>query len=279
MVLLYCAIAYFSGLVAGRFAWQIGLIDCDFPGWLWLLPMALLPLTPLAQPPVETIDPAHALAGQCRLCTDPQDPSPALIIACLLCLAAGSARYASHPLTPCWTPDDLAYYNLPPDQAFDRTAPQVVVTGMVSSYPTVADTKQRIHVTVESIRIDGSTQGDGAQQVEGILRLSTGIRQRYAYGQPVRLRGRLVTPPDFEDFSYREYLARKGIHSLMYSARIDMLDDPNRAIRSCDRSTRCAPAEKPCSIGSCPNPTLPWPTVCCWALRQASPMISTTSST
>ena len=149
-------------------------------------------------------------------------PSAALIGALLLCLVAGFARYAAHPLTPCWTPDDLAYYNLPPDRAFDRDAPQVIVSGMVSGYPTVEDTKQTIVVTVDSLASD-----DGVMPVEGKLRLSTGISQRYVYGQPVRLRGRLVTPPDFEDFSYREYLARKDIHSLMYSARIDVLDGPN----------------------------------------------------
>ena len=107
-------------------------------------------LGPSGQSPLKTIDRAHALAGQCRLCTDPEWTVTWLLIASFLCLTAGFARYASYPLTPCWTPDDLAYYNLPPDRAFDREAPQVVVTGMVSSYPTVEDTKQTIVVTVDS---------------------------------------------------------------------------------------------------------------------------------
>ena len=47
MVLLICAILYFIGLTAGRLAWQVGWIGCDFPGWLWLVPVVLLPLTPL----------------------------------------------------------------------------------------------------------------------------------------------------------------------------------------------------------------------------------------
>ena len=214
MVLLYCAIVYFCGLIAGRFAWQIGLISCDFPGWLWLLPVALLPLAPLVNRLSKPSSVPMRWPASAGFVPIRNGPSPALLIACFLCLTAGFARYASYPLTPCWTPDDLAYYNLPPDRAFDREAPQVVVTGMVSGYPTIEDTKQTIVVTVDSLASD-----EGAMPVEGKLRLSTGIRQRYVYGQPVRLRGRLVTPPDFEDFSYREYLARKGIHSLMYSAR------------------------------------------------------------
>ena len=151
MVLLYCAIAYFCGLTAGRVAWQVGWIGCDFPGGLWLVPMVLLPLTPLLnrlqrQPALPMRWPASAGFAPIR-----NGPSAALFGASLLCLVAGFARYAAYPLTPCWTPDDLAYYNLPPDRAFDREAPQVIVTGMVSGYPTVEDTKQTIMVSVDSL--------------------------------------------------------------------------------------------------------------------------------
>ncbi len=38
------------------------------------------------------------------------------------------------------------------------------------------------------------------------------------YGDVVRLRGHLQTPPEFEDFSYQDYLAHQGILSLMSDA-------------------------------------------------------------
>jgi competence protein ComEC len=82
----------------------------------------------------------------------------------------------------------------------------------------VADIKQQLIVNATSIEVDGQLQ-----PVAGKVRLSTGIRERYTYGQPVRVTGRLVTPPEFEDFSYKEYLARKGIHSLFYGARINVI--------------------------------------------------------
>jgi hypothetical protein len=143
-----------------------------------------------------------------------------------LCLLIGALRYASHPLDPCWTPPDLAYHNLPADQAFDRAAPLATIAGYIDSYPLVADAKQRIEIVAHQLERDGA-----AIAVHGVLRLNTGIRQRYEYSQPVRLVGWLVMLPEFEDFSYREYLARKGIHSLLYSARIEPLPEPNQGQR------------------------------------------------
>jgi competence protein ComEC len=42
--------------------------------------------------------------------------------------------------------------------------------------------------------------------------------------------GRLATPPDFEDFSYREFLARQGIHSHFYGAQIVVRDGPTEGV-------------------------------------------------
>jgi competence protein ComEC len=146
-----------------------------------------------------------------------------VIGACFLCLGAGILRYPAQPLTPCWSSADLAYYNLPADQAYDRAAREVTVTGYVSSYPLQQDTKQQFEVTVTTIR-----QTEQAQPVQGQLRLTTDTRTTYHYGQSLQLEGRLVTPPDFTDFSYREYLARKGIHSLFYPTTIALTTEPNQ---------------------------------------------------
>jgi competence protein ComEC len=222
MALLYLSLAYMLGILLGRLALELLGTECALPGWLWLLPLALLPLTPLlSRKPKPNL--AFAPSMRWPVSAGFEIPlaqrSPALAMACGLCIAAGALRYAGQPFMPCWTANDLAYYNLPANQAFERRAPQVTVTGVVDSYPLVADVKQNLVVKAGQLEIDGH-----AQPVSGQVRLSTGIRQRYAYGQPVRVTGRLVTPPEFEDFSYKEYLARKGIHSLFYSARIEVLD-------------------------------------------------------
>ncbi|MEZ4712674.1 MAG: ComEC/Rec2 family competence protein [Caldilineaceae bacterium] len=194
-----------------------------------MAPLAIAPFTiylnrvQLLQPPAYAAMrwPAHAGFEPPRA-----GPSPALVTSCLLCLLCGAFRYASQPVSPCWSSTDLAYYNLAADKAFDREAPQVILAGYISSYPLVSDTRQRLHVVVDSI-----TTESGTYTVQGTLRLSTGIRQRYNYGQPVKLRGRLVTPPVFEDFSYRDYLSRKGVHSLLYNARVELLSGDVRGNR------------------------------------------------
>ncbi|HHY57424.1 MAG TPA: DUF4131 domain-containing protein [Chloroflexi bacterium] len=219
MTLLYLALAYMAGILAGRVIYDWSGLTCPLPDWLWLLPLAPLPFAPLFN---RTSAPAAIPPLRWPASAGFESPierkSPALAAAVALCLTAGALRYAGQPFAPCWTPADLAYYNLPANQAFERGAPKVTATGVIDSYPLVADVKQRVVINVDTLEVDGQVRA-----VSGKVRLSTGIRERYTYGQPVRVTGRLVTPPEFEDFSYKEYLARQGIHSLFYNARIDVL--------------------------------------------------------
>jgi competence protein ComEC len=45
----------------------------------------------------------------------------------------------------------------------------------------------------------------------------------YEYGQIIRVRGSLKTPPEDEEFSYRDYLAQQGIHSYMSKIEVTVL--------------------------------------------------------
>lgn len=224
MTLLYLTIAYLLGIFLGRFLWDVNGGGCHFPPWLWWLPLGLLLLTPLLQPLLplpSTVSTPLRWPVSAGFAVPRSRLSPVLLSALGLCLVMGVLRYAAHPLAPCWTPTDLAYYNLPAARAFDRTAPTVTITGYVSSYPLVTDTKQRLQVSATTIKVNGVEQ-----PVTGEVRLNTGVRQRYLYGQPVRVQGRLVTPPVFTDFSYRDYLARLGVHSLLNGAQIETLAAP-----------------------------------------------------
>lgn len=217
MTLLYLALAYMTGIALGRLAWAAGWLDCTWPDWLWVWPLLLLPLLPTLnelpwfRPRIVPLRwPRRAGFRAPR-----RGPSPALLIAVGVCALTGALRYASQPLEPCWTADDLPFYNLAAERAFDKEAPQVIITGYISSYPLVSDTTQRVEIQALRLEVAGVTHG-----VKGQVRLNTGIRERYRYGQPVQVSGRLVTPPVFDTFSYREFLARKGIHSLVYGAQI-----------------------------------------------------------
>ncbi|MBM3149520.1 MAG: ComEC family competence protein [Chloroflexi bacterium] len=46
---------------------------------------------------------------------------------------------------------------------------------------------------------------------------------QYAYGDELEISGLLETPPEFEDFSYRDYLAHRGIYSVLRRPQIKLL--------------------------------------------------------
>jgi competence protein ComEC len=224
MALLYGSLAYMAGILIGRAIFDRLGVRCPLPEWLWLVPLGLLPLG-LFLHRRHRARSAVAMRWPTSAGFEPPGPSatPGMILVLALCAVAGALRYAGHPFTPCWTPADLAYYNLPAERAFERNAPQVTLLGFVDSYPLVADVKQRLVIHVDTLEVDGMQHA-----VTGRVRLNTGIRERYRYGQPVRVTGRLATPPDFDSFSFREYLARKGIHSVLYGAVIETMEAPPR---------------------------------------------------
>lgn len=229
MTLLVLAIAYICGVWGGRALVQMGVVGCDLPDRLWLAPLLLLLATPFlnTSPNRDAPDTAAPLrwpesAGFTR---PRRGLARGLIVAALLCVLMGALRMATVPRAGCWTEADLAAWNLPSDAAFVRDAPQVTVAGTISNFPTVDDERQEVVVMASRLRrVDAAD--DAWQTVTGQVRLVTAARPRYAYGEVVEVTGRMATPPDFEDFSYREVLARQGIYSHFYGARVVVRDVP-----------------------------------------------------
>ena len=71
---------------------------------------------------------------------------------------------------------------------------------------------------VPSARLDGLEL-----DVDGLVLVKADRYPQRRYGDRVRVRGLLETPPVFEEFSYQEYLARQGIHSLIQRAQVTPL--------------------------------------------------------
>jgi competence protein ComEC len=77
-------------------------------------------------------------------------------------------------------------------------------------------TYQRFELRVERLTpLFQSGRSERSYPVEGLVLIRMPSDQKLSYGDRVRISGKLETPPDDDDFSYRAYLARKGIHSLM----------------------------------------------------------------
>lgn len=216
MALLYASIALLLGVAAGRFAWEAGWLNCAHPGWLWLAPALLLAALPALSRRLHRHRPAPPLRWPASAGFRPPRSGVSGMRAALLLLVAatGALRYAAQPLTPCFAATDLAYYNLPADQAFARDAPAAVVSGYVDNFPLHSAEGTELILAASEI-----TTPAGTFAVQGRVRLKLRRQVDVRYGQQATATGRLTTPPDFEDFSYREYLARKEIHSVLNSPR------------------------------------------------------------
>lgn len=138
--------------------------------------------------------------------------SPLLL---LTALALGAARYqSSRPVLA--DPGFIAHYN--------DTGLNVAITGVVARPPDERDAYTNLHVQAETIRLssDASRMTDPVP-VSGLLLARLDPGADFQYGDRVILRGRLQTPPESETFSYRDYLAGRGIYAFLPFAEASLL--------------------------------------------------------
>jgi competence protein ComEC len=183
--LLWVSLAFLGGIVLNRFL--------HAPLEFWLI-IALLPI-------INAIFLRRRAARFAPL-------NVWLIAAVSIALLLGAFRYGLtiHKLTSA----DVAWYN---DRQYD-----VLVTGTLVDPPDYRDTYTNLRLSVQQI-----DNGKSVVNVSGLLLARVAINQTFEYGDVVRLRGQLQTPPVNEDFSYQEYLARQGILSYMPTAQATLL--------------------------------------------------------
>ncbi|MFP3853231.1 MAG: ComEC/Rec2 family competence protein [Anaerolineales bacterium] len=127
---------------------------------------------------------------------------------CLLCLGAARQQHylseneASH----------LSHYN-----DFPRS---ILLTGIIVDYPDQRDSYTGIVLQAETLQ---ATPGPESA-ITGRALVRADRFGEWRFGDRVEFVGRLETPPEFEDFSYRAYLARQGIHSLMRADKGQILE-------------------------------------------------------
>ncbi len=137
-----------------------------------------------------------------------EDRSVRLGGACALALLLAALRYQA-VLPNLDDPGQVAHYN---DGGW------VTLEGIVRGYPDVRDTWTNLRLEADSIEIGGE-----AHLVSGAVLVRAPRFPAYQYGDRLRVSGRLQTPPQFEGFSYPDYLARQGIYSVVYGPRIERL--------------------------------------------------------
>lgn len=185
--LMWFAIFFLSGIVLG---WLLSL-----PLWGWggfaLLFFLLALLARFFHP-----SSLRASSGQVF-------SLPPFAFVLLLALTLGAARYQLS--IPKFDAFHIAFYN-------DRNY-ELLVTGYVTESPDYRDTYTNLRIQVQKV-----DTGEGDLEASGLILARVPVNQVFTYGQTVRLRGKLETPPENEDFSYRDYLAARGVHSYMPDA-------------------------------------------------------------
>jgi competence protein ComEC len=136
-----------------------------------------------------------------------REPRVRLGAASALFLVLGALRYEM--ALPTFHETHLAYYN---------GSGQVAVTGVVVEEPDIRGRYVNLTVASRALELE-----DQRRDVTGLVLVQTGRYPALSYGDELRIEGRLETPPEFEDFSYREYLARQGIHSMMRYGKVTLL--------------------------------------------------------
>lgn len=127
----------------------------------------------------------------------------------LLVFMLGGLRFQAEQ--PVLSPNYVAWYN-------DRTD-RVTLTVWLASPSDVRDGYTNLRLHLETI-----DTGDGSHPVEGTVLARVSPNVDYHYGDALQLTGYLKTPPQNQDFSYRDYLARQGIHSIIKPVMVTPLD-------------------------------------------------------
>jgi competence protein ComEC len=188
-------------------AWLIGLCL----GALLPLPkevLALAALVPLAALVLWRRDGRSAPISAPRSSVGAGRPQtqPRLVSACLLVAMLGALRY---PLAPTFGAVDVAFYN-------GRGV--VTVRGVVADEPDVGDQGTNLRLEASRLRDEA-----GWHDVRGTVLVYVPHYPAYRYGDELEVTGKLETPPEFADFSYRDYLARQDVYAQMRRPRVELV--------------------------------------------------------
>jgi competence protein ComEC len=142
-------------------------------------------------------------------------PVPALRFLPFLMMAAGfmgAGRYAAS--RPDFSdPAFIGHHN--------DSGERVTLTGILVEPPDTRDTYTNLRIEVEALR---PANGVLHSTVHGRVLARVSQDTDYAYGDRLVITGKLSTPPEAEDFSYRSYLAGQGVYSYLPFAEAAVLE-------------------------------------------------------
>jgi competence protein ComEC len=94
----------------------------------------------------------------------------------------------------------------------------VEIEGMVAEEPDIRDRLCLLIFSASEATVNGEMN-----RVSGTALIQVPRYPAYHYGDVLNVTGKLETPQPFDNFDYRTYLARQGIHSVIYYPKVELL--------------------------------------------------------
>lgn len=122
---------------------------------------------------------------------------------CILFLVAGIWRHQQAELKI--TNNELKRYN--------DLEQKITLIGQIIKEPDIRE--KNIKLTIKP------------EKIKGKVLVTTNRYPEYQYGDKLKITGNFKIPLEFEDFNYKDYLAKDGIYSVVYWPEIEILDREN----------------------------------------------------
>ena len=194
MPLLWLSITFFAGLVLGS------VVNASWLIWLGAIIVSIL--LAISEFLWSKNKKANARYRQWRqVC-----PLPLGVV--LAFFFIGLIRY---PAMPQWTPQDLAYYN---------DAGSVTLVAHIAAMPEEDGRTTRVLLEMEQLIPSNGIPQPLHGQVLADLSGSTA----WQYGDQLRITGNPQTPSSDETFSYKDYLQRRDIYTLLDVSQVKLLE-------------------------------------------------------
>ncbi len=205
MPLFWISLAFLCGI------WLSPSLALSIPVWAGIALLAAILLIPsISRRIVSSLPAAFTHINQSLKINSPAI-YPLLIV--FFCLGAIRYQLAQPRIDPAF----IAYYNNLPGQ--------YLIDGVITEPPDVGDTYTNVRLRVEQVAaLPAEAVAAEFTPVHGLLLARLPASVSFTFGDRIHLQGALETPPENEDFSYRDYLAKHGIYSYMFYPSASLLE-------------------------------------------------------
>lgn len=131
---------------------------------------------------------------------------------CFIFIVAGIYRYSSFGENNNGEIKSVSYYN--------DSKENITISGIIIGEPDARSDNTKYEIEGSSVVF-----GENRENVNGNILITIEKYPEYSYGDLVEVKGKLNTPKDFTDFSYKDYLGRYGIYSVMYYPQVKLLEN------------------------------------------------------